>query len=91
MRKVLIGLALVLGVGLIAGYLYREDLKAAAIDRITADMFVDSDTDAYDPGVAIGQVLPPIRALWNGREVTSVSELMGRRGLLLFVNRSVDW
>jgi hypothetical protein len=91
MRKVLIGLAVVLGVAFVAGYVYREDLKAAAIDRVTADMFVDSDTDTYDPGVAVGQQLPPLRALWNGRELTSVGELMGKRGLLLFVNRSVDW
>jgi hypothetical protein len=91
MRKVLIGLAAALGVALIAGYVFRDELKAAAFDRITADMFVEADTDAYDPGVAVGQSLPAIRALWHGRELTSVSELMGRRGLLLFVNRSVDW
>jgi len=90
-RRVLIGLAAALGVVLVAGYLHREELKAALIDRITADMFVAADTDTYDPGVSIGQPLPPLRALWNGREVTSVSELMGERGLLLFVNRSVDW
>ena len=91
MRSVLIGVAVVIGAALVAGYIYREDLKAAAFDRITADMFVEADTDAYDPGVAIGQPLPSLRAQWNGREVTSPNEMMGKRGLLLFVNRSVDW
>lgn len=91
MRKVLLVLAVACGVALVAGYLYRDQLKMAAVDRATANMFVDADTDAYDPGTAIGRPMPPIHALLNGREVTSVDGLMGKRGLLLFVNRSVDW
>jgi hypothetical protein len=91
MRKVLLVLAAACGVVLVAGYLYRDQLKMAAVDRATANMFVDTDTDAYDPGIAIGQPVPAIHALLNGREVSSVDGLMGKRGLLLFVNRSVDW
>ena len=91
MRKILLVLAAACGVALIAGYLYRDELKTAAVDRATANMFVDADTDAYDPGVAIGQPMPAIHALLNGREVSSIDGLMGKRGLLLFVNRSVDW
>jgi hypothetical protein len=91
MKKFFIGLVcavLVIGAGM---YLFRAPLKEAAMERITADMFVAADTDAYDPGVAIGTTLPALRALFGGREVSGVEEFMGRRGLVLVVNRSVDW
>ena len=74
-----------------AAYTFREPLQNAVADRITAGMFVANDDDAYDPGVAAGQALPPIRARYNGREITDVSEFMGSKGMVLFVNRSVDW
>ena len=48
-------------------YAFHEPLMAAVIDRMTANMYVASDTDAYDPGVAVGQPMPAIRALLDGR------------------------
>ncbi len=91
MKKFFIGL---LGVLIVAGagiYLFRAPLKEMAMDRITAEMFVAADTDAYDPGAAIGTQLPALRASIGGREVTSVDEFMGPRGAIVMVNRSVDW
>jgi hypothetical protein len=78
--------ALVLG-----GYVFREPLMTALFERMTADMFVESDSDAYDVGPAVGTKIPAIRALHDGAELTDVTTLAGSRGLVLIPNRSVDW
>ncbi len=90
--KRFLGYALVFVVALsIGGYVFREPLKQAVFDRITQDMFVARDSDAYDPGVAIGQTLPALHARYQGREITQLNEFAGPKGTVLFVNRSVDW
>ena len=91
MKRVLIGIAVFLVVGGSGVFAFREPLMAAAMDRITANMFVARDTDSYDPGLAVGQAFPAIRARYQDREITSIGELMGARGMVIFVNRSVDW
>ena len=78
----------VAGVGV---YVFRAPLLEAVADRMTADMFVARDTDSYDPGVAAGQSFPAIRARYQDREVADIGEFMGPRGMVIFVNRSVDW
>ena len=91
MKKVLgalIAVVVAVGVGI---YVFREPLKSAAMDRVTAHMFVARDDDAYDPGVAVGQPLPAIRATYRDGEVTRLGQFAGARGMVLYVNRSVDW
>ncbi len=83
--------ATVIVVAGIAVYTFREPLMTALFEKITADMFVASDTDAYDPGPAVGTTLPAIHARYRGGEVTQLGDFMGSKGLALFVNRSVDW
>jgi hypothetical protein len=91
MRKVILSIALVVGVLAVVGFAFREPLTDALVERITTDMFVAADTDAFDPGIAVGSPLPPIRALADGREVNGVDAYMGERGAILVANRSVDW
>lgn len=86
--KVTLIVLLVAGVGV---YAFREPLKQVAMDQVTAKMFVARDADAFNPGVAVGEALPAIRAQFKGREVASVNEFMGEQGTVLFLNRSVDW
>ncbi len=57
----------------------------------TVNMFASQDNDAYDPGLTVGNPLPAMRALYDGREITGVDEFSGTKGLALFVVRSVDW
>lgn len=91
MKKVLIGaLAVVAALG-VAGYLFREPLMKSVAGRLTDDMFVNGDTDAFDPGVPVGARLPRIAARYDGRTVEDLSEFMGANGLVLFAARSVDW
>jgi hypothetical protein len=91
MKKFLIVLVIVLGVSGVGAYLFREPLMQAVVERVTADMFVSRDTDAYDPGVAVGEPFPALRARFEAREVTAIDEFVGDRGTVVFVNRSVDW
>lgn len=91
MKKFLIGLLTVIVVTGAGMFLFREPLKDMAFERIAADVFVAEDTDAYDPGTAVGTQLPPLLALHDGRQVTDVSPFMGSKGVALFAVRSVDW
>jgi hypothetical protein len=91
MKKFLLGSLTVIVVLAAAAFVFREPLMDALKERITADMFVSADTDAYDPGVAIGEPLPSLRALYDGAEITDVRRFAGANGTALVVNRSVDW
>jgi hypothetical protein len=91
MKRIVIGTAALLVVAGVAIYAFRAPLIEAVADRMTAHMFVARDTDAYDPGVALGQAFPPIHARYQNREVTDIGEFMGTRGVVVYVNRSVDW
>lgn len=87
-------LMIVLGVALalvFGGYVFREPLMNAIVERMTADMFVAADNDDYDPGVATGERFPAIRALHDGNEITDIGRFMGTHGAVLIANRSVDW
>ena len=91
MKRVLIGtLAVMVTLGVV-GYLFREPLMQAVADRLTADMFVDADTDAFDPGLPVGARLPEIAARHDGRTLHDLAEFTGEKGLVLFAVRSVDW
>jgi hypothetical protein len=91
MKRLLV-VAFVLGVvGVSALYVFREPLMDAVAERLTADMFVAADADAFDPGPAVGSAFPPFRALHAGVAVTGLDGFMGPRGLVFFANRSVEW
>lgn len=55
------------------------------------NMFLDEDTDSFDPGLAIGEPFPAIRAIHDGQEITNLDAFMGERGVALFAVRSADW
>ena len=37
------------------------------------DMFLEQDTDNFDPGLSIGEPFPAIRAIYSGEEITAQS------------------
>lgn len=75
---------------IIAGlYLFLGPVLLAQLDP--ASIFVHSDTDPFDPGLAIGAQFPSIRALYQGKEITQIDQFMGKNGVVFFANRSVDW
>ena len=55
------------------------------------DVFIDADTDDFDPGLPIGAEFPPIRALYQGREINDIGQFIRDRGAIFIANRSVDW
>tara|TARA_R110000823_G_scaffold132777_3_gene261192 strand:+ start:24493 stop:25131 length:639 start_codon:yes stop_codon:yes gene_type:complete len=91
MKKFLLASLAVLLLAVGAGWLFREPLFATLVGALTADMFVQADTDAFDPGVPVGAELPPLRALYDGREINDIARLSGPSGLVLVANRSADW
>lgn len=91
MKKTLITVTAILVLASLAFYLFREPLKQAAYDKLTEDMFVDSDSDSFDPGPALGSHFPGLRARYQGREISLLTELSGERGTILVASRSLDW
>ena len=55
------------------------------------DIFIPEDTDSFNPGLAIGAEFPPIRALYQGQEITEIDQFIRDKGAVFLVNRSVDW
>lgn len=95
MKKFLLSLFGVLVLTGGVGYLFREDLFEALKAQITKDMFVDADTDNFDAGSAIGATFPPIKALYQGKEVTSIENFSAHssadKGMIFVANRSASW
>jgi hypothetical protein len=91
MNKILLSVVGVLV--LVAGglYLFRAPLLELAKERITADMFVSADKDAFDPGLPIGSSFPAILAEYRGRQLTDTSQFIHDKGMIFIANRSVDW
>jgi hypothetical protein len=87
-------LVIVLSVLLVASggiYLLRGQLWEGIKNTITADMFVEADTDDFDPGVAIGSTFPAIQALYQGQEINDVQPFVHDKGMVFIANRSADW
>ena len=82
---------LVLVLAAVVVYSFRGDLKQAAYDSITSDMFVAVDNDAFDPGPAIGSRFPGVSARWQGRDIRLLDEFFGPNGTVFVATRSADW
>ena len=91
MRKTLLTVFLLLLLATVLGYLLRQPLKEFAYEVLTRDMFVARDTDAFDPGPALGSRFPGLRASYQGRDVTLIEEFAGRNGTVFIASRSLDW
>ena len=68
-----------------------QEVKHWAEQQLTASMFVASDTDAFDPGLKIGERFPLIEARLNHTIVHSIDPLIADKGLIFIASRSVDW
>ena len=55
------------------------------------NMFLDEDTDSFDPGLPIGAEFPEIRAIYDGNEINSIETFFGDKGAVFLAMRSVDW
>jgi hypothetical protein len=65
--------------------------KNQLMGLVTQDMFIAQDTDTFDPGLAIGESFPVIKAIYQNREVDDVSEFIRDKGMIFIANRSADW
>lgn len=55
------------------------------------NMFLDEDSDDFDPGLPIGAEFPEIRALYLGEEINSIERFFRDKGAVFLAMRSVDW
>lgn len=72
-------------------FLNRENLKQAAYDALTRDMFVSEDTDDFDPGPVVGSQFPGVQATWQGRDIRLLQEFYGANGTVFLAVRSAQW
>ena len=89
-RLFLVALAVV-AVAVALGAVFRTQLFAVASGLITADMYVDADTDTFDPGLPVGARFPEIKALSLGKQMNDVRPFSRDKGLIVVANRSADW
>ena len=82
--------SLAAGIALLAALAQAWSTQVMAQPNLD-EMFIAADTDEFDPGLAIGEQFPPIRALFEGEEITSIDGFMGERGAIFIANRSADW
>lgn len=89
-RLALIGLGLTT---VVAGLLWLagEDIARAVKQQLTSEMFVSSDSDAFDPGLPLGARFPALSARLDAMPVSDVSRLVGDKGMIFIAVRSVDW
>jgi hypothetical protein len=43
------------------------------------------------PSLPVGAQIPPIRALYQGEEITDIDQFIRDKGAVFLANRSVDW
>ena len=55
------------------------------------NMFLDEDTDSFDPGLPVGAQFPAIRAIYEGQEIDNIEQFYGDKGTVFLAMRSVDW
>ncbi len=91
MKKFLQALGVLVVVAGVSLYFTRATLWDMAKDQITADMFVSADTDAFDPGLNIGEKFPMLKAQYQGETVNSMGQFLADKGMIFIANRSVDW
>ncbi len=91
MKKLLTGFAGILAVAAVGAYVSTGTVLNAQERRIPADMFIAEDSDSFDPGLSIREQFPPIRALYEGQEITEVDQFILNKGVVFIANRSVDW
>lgn len=91
MKKVLVMAAVALATATALIYIFRVDVKEAAFDKLTENMFVPADNDNFDPGPALGSTFPGVRALYQSREITLLNEFAGTNGIAFVASRSLEW
>ena len=91
MKKLLIIGGIALLTAAVAFYIFRADMKEAAYDKITENMFVPADNDAFDPGLQVGTMFPGVRATYQGRDINLIQEFAGPNGTAFVATRSAEW
>lgn len=91
MKKYLQGLAIFVAVAAAGIYLGREPLLEMTMSAITEDMFVSEDSDAFDPGLAVGTRFPELQARYQGKLISDMGQFLADRGMIFVANRSADW
>ena len=91
MKKVFTGLIGFIVIAAAGVYLFRQPLMETVGEGITANMFVSVDSDAFDPGLAIGDTFPALLARYRGKTITDMGEFLSDKGMIFIANRSVDW
>jgi peroxiredoxin len=89
-RILIVAFAVLLGAMLLL-FLFRDPIRESAYDALTRDMFIDSDTDDFDPGPAIGSRFPGVDAVYEGRRLRLIEDLARPNGTVLVASRSLDW
>ena len=70
--------------------------KQATLDRIAASekpdsMFVEADSDNFNPGIETGATFPDLTARYQGKIVSDLQPFVAEKGMVFIASRSVNW
>ena len=86
-KKILVTVVSLVALVVGGAFMFKDQLMGL----MTQDMFVAADTDTFDPSLAIGDTFPAIKAVYQGKEINSVSAFVHDKGMIFIANRSADW
>ncbi len=87
LKKILLPFVSIVVLVVAGAFVFKDQL----IGLMTQDMFIAGDTDTFDPGPAIGETFPAIKAIYQNKEVYDISEFVHNKGMIFVTNRSADW
>lgn len=87
LKKILLSFVSVVVLVVGGAFVFKDQLMGL----MTQDMFIAGDTDAFDPGPAIGETFPAIKAMYQNKEVNDIGEFFHDKGMIFITNRSADW
>ncbi len=87
MKNFIKRLLIVVVVALAGIFIFKDSL----LSYFANAQFVTAEAAQFDAGIDVGAHIPAISALHQGKEVTDLAKFSGPKGLVVMINRSIDW
>lgn len=90
--KKIIQLTIVVTAIIILAFLQKQaTLKRIAADQQPKSMFVEADSDDFNPGIETGSTFPDLTTSYYDQTVSDLQPFVAEKGMVFIASRSVDW
>ncbi len=91
MKKIVQLVVVVTAIVILAFQQKQATLERIAVTQKPKSMFVEADSDDFNPGIEIGSTFPALTALDEGQTITDLEPFVAEKGMVFIASRSVDW